>query len=75
VQAKKRSYKDQRELDLLPAEIESLEIQIGEISEKMNNPEFYQAERALTAAVEDKLTALQTKLNQCYKRWEQLEAS
>ncbi|HAU03051.1 MAG TPA: ABC transporter ATP-binding protein [Porticoccaceae bacterium] len=75
VQAKKRSYKDQRELDLLPAEIESLEIQIGEISEQMNNPEFYQAERALTAALFRSLTALQTKLNQCYKRWEQLEAS
>ena len=72
--AKKRSYKIQRELDMLPAEIERLETEIGEISEQMNQADFYQAERPVTAAVEKNLGDLQQQLNHCYQRWEELEA-
>lgn len=72
--AKKRSYKIQRELDMLPAEIERLETEIGEISEQMNQADFYQAERSVTAAVEKNLGDLQQQLNHCYQRWEELEA-
>jgi ATP-binding cassette subfamily F protein uup len=71
---KKRSYKAQRELDMLPAEIERLETTIGEISEQMNQADFYQAERSVTAAVEKNLGDLQQQLNHCYERWEELEA-
>ena len=70
---KKRSYKVQRELDKLPAEIERLETEIGAISEQMNQPDFYQAERSVTAAVEKNLATAQEQLNQCYQRWEELE--
>jgi ATP-binding cassette subfamily F protein uup len=70
---KKRSYKAQRELDMLPAEIERLETTIGEISEQMNQADFYQAERSVTAAVEKNLGDLQQQLNHCYERWEELE--
>ena len=72
--AKKRSYKVQRELDMLPAEIERLETEIGAISEQMNQPDFYQSERSATAAIEKNLSDLQQQLNHCYERWEQLEA-
>jgi ATP-binding cassette subfamily F protein uup len=71
---KKRSYKVQRELDKLPAEIERLETEIGAISEQMNKPDFYQAERSVTAATEKNLATVQEQLNHCYQRWEQLEA-
>ena len=74
VTAKKRSYKVQRELDMLPAEIERLETEIAAISEQMNQADFYQAERSVTAAVEKNLSDLQQQLNHCYQRWEQLEA-
>jgi len=70
---KKRSYKVQRELDKLPAEIERLETEIGAISEQMNQPDFYQAERSVTAAIEKNLATVQEQLNQCYQRWEALE--
>ena len=40
--SKKLSYKDQRELDNLPQEIENLETQIAEISEQISQPDFYQ---------------------------------
>ena len=71
---KKRSYKVQRELDMLPAEIERLETEIGEISEQMNQADFYQSERSVTEAVEKNLSDLQQQLNHCYQRWEELEA-
>ncbi|MGB0450333.1 MAG: ATP-binding cassette domain-containing protein, partial [Porticoccaceae bacterium] len=71
--AKKLSYKAQRELDMLPAEIERLETEIGEITEQMNQPDFYQSERTVTAAVEKNLGDLQQQLDHCYQRWEELE--
>ncbi|MDC1210890.1 ATP-binding cassette domain-containing protein [Porticoccaceae bacterium] len=71
---KKRSYKVQRELDSLPGDIERLETEIAAISEEMNQPDFYQAERSVTAAIEKNLAAVQEQLNHCYQRWEELEA-
>jgi len=58
----------------LPAEIERLETEIGEISEQINQPDFYQAERSVSAPIEQRLVALQEQLNHCYQRWEELEA-
>jgi ATP-binding cassette subfamily F protein uup len=72
--AKKLSYKAQRELDMLPAEIERLETEIGAITERMNQPNFYQSDRSVTAAVEKDLSDLQQQLDHCYQRWEELEA-
>ena len=71
---KKRSYKVQRELDKLPADIERLETESSAISEQMNQPDFYQAERSVTAAIEKNLATVQEQLNHCYHRWEELEA-
>lgn len=72
--SKKLSYMAQRELDSLPAEIERLEEEISKISQQMNQPDFYQSERSVTAAVEKELGQLQDKLNHCYQRWEELES-
>ena len=71
---KKLSYMAQRELDSLPSEIERLEEEIASISQQMNQPDFYQSERSVTAAVEKELSQLQEKLNHCYQRWEELES-
>lgn len=70
---KKRSYNVQRELDNLPGEIERLETEIAAISEQINQPDFYQSDRTVTAPIEQNLVALQDQLNHCYQRWEQLE--
>ena len=51
-----------------------LETEIGEISEQMNQADFYQSERSITAAIEKNLGDLQQQLNHCYQRWELLEA-
>ena len=69
----KLSYKDQRELDSLPAEIEGLEISIREISGKISEPGFYQTDRAAIEVVEGRLANAQKQLAESYARWELLE--
>ena len=71
--SKKLSYKDQRELDNLPQEIENLETQIADISEQISQPDFYKGDRAATAKTEIQLSELQQQLSHCYERWELLE--
>ncbi len=69
----KLSYKDQRELDGLPDQIEKLEIEIGEISQKMSEPDFFKGERQQVQKIENRLLDLQNQLSHCYERWEILE--
>ena len=72
--SKKLSYKDQRELDQLPEQIEGLEIQIGEITKLISQPDFYKSERAEIEKTEQQLADVQQQLNQSYQRWEELDA-
>lgn len=69
----KLSYKDQRELDSLPDQIDLLETQIKEISELISQPDFYKGERTEIELIEKKLADLQQQLSHCYQRWEILE--
>ena len=70
---KKLVYKDQRELDSLPKQIEELETQIAQISELISQPDFYKGERSETQATETQLADCQKQLSHCYERWEILE--
>ncbi len=70
----KLSYKDQRELDALPGEIEAIESSITELQNSIAQPDFYAQEQAL---VQDKLRELadtETLLEQRIERWSELEA-
>ena len=69
----KLSYKDQRELDALPGQIEKLEIDIAEISQLMSDPDFFKSARDQVQKTENRLSELQKQLSQCYERWEILE--
>ncbi|MDG2500768.1 MAG: ATP-binding cassette domain-containing protein [Porticoccaceae bacterium] len=71
--SKKLSYKDQRELDGLPAQIEQLETQISATSELISQPGFYQSDRSTTEAIENQLASAQKQLAESYARWELLE--
>tara|TARA_B110000046_G_scaffold185583_1_gene227869 strand:+ start:5663 stop:7537 length:1875 start_codon:yes stop_codon:yes gene_type:complete len=71
--SKKLSYKDQRELDGLPAQIEQLEIQISATSELISEPGFYQRDRSATQTIENQLASTQKQLAESYARWELLE--
>ena len=71
---RKLSYKDARELEKLPARIESLETQIGELSAAMQSPEFYRQDAAAITATNAQMEQLQAQLDAAYARWQALEA-
>ena len=69
---KKLSYKDQRELDELPARIDHLETEIANLTEQMSHPDtFADAQRAME--ISDRLSSLQSDLDHAYSRWSELE--
>jgi ATP-binding cassette subfamily F protein uup len=70
---RKLSYKDQRELDALPALIEELEQKQGALEETIAMPEFYQGEREQIDATVQSLADTQASLEQAYERWAELD--
>ena len=70
---RKLSYKDQRELEQLPARIEQLETEVAERSAAMNQPQFYQQDNAAIQRHNDALAKIQTELEVAYARWAELE--
>lgn len=70
---RKLSYKDQRELDQLPAQIEALEQQQAELEARISDPAFYEGDRETTEAVLAQLTAVQAQLDTSLERWTALE--
>ena len=71
---RKLSYKDQRELEQLPARIEMLETKIAAMTAAMHDPAFFQRDHASVAAHNAELAATQTALEQAYAQWEALES-
>ena len=69
----KLSYKDQRELQALPAGIESLDKEQAALHERMADPAFYRQEGGLIAEAKERLAAVELELEQAYARWEVLE--
>ena len=71
---KKLSYKDQRELEMLPKRIEELENRMTALQELMGTPEFYQRDSAAITASQTELQELEEELETAFARWEELEA-
>ena len=71
---KKLSYKEQKELDALPALIESLEAKIADLHAAMAAPDFYKQAGDRIAAEQARLTDLDQQLSTAMLRWEQLES-
>lgn len=67
------SYKDQRELDALPARIETLEAAIKAGHQRASDPAFYRGSAAEIAEHHRQVAAQQQELDTCYQRWERLE--
>ncbi len=69
----KLSFKDQRDLEALPARIERLETDIAVFGARMHEPDYYQRDAAAITADNAALASLQADLDAAYQRWEQLE--
>jgi len=72
--AKKLSYKDQRELDQLPARIEALEKEQAQLQASLADPELYRRDAAAFKRLGERTKEVEVDLAQAYTRWEQLEA-
>ena len=70
---RKLSYKEQRELEALPAKIEALEAEQAQLHRMMAGAEFYRQPSDKIAATMERLQALTNELEACYARWESLE--
>nr|WP_147479433.1 ATP-binding cassette domain-containing protein [Pseudomonas syringae] len=73
VAKKKLSYKLQRELEALPAQIDEVEGKMAALNAEMAEPGFYQRSSEQTAAVLAQLENLQAELDKLLERWAELD--
>ena len=71
--ATKLGYKDQRELDALPAEIEKLEASIAALQETVADPGFYSQEDDTVRTTLEQLAVAEAELEKRVDRWGELE--
>ncbi|MEZ5581487.1 MAG: hypothetical protein R3F37_00640 [Candidatus Competibacteraceae bacterium] len=69
----KLSYKEQRELEQLPAHIEQLENDLNALQEQTAQADFYQRDADQIKITLARLETLQQDLENAYNRWETLE--
>ncbi|RDF08653.1 ABC transporter ATP-binding protein [Haemophilus sputorum] len=69
----KLSYKEQRELEALPAQMEALEAEMEALQTEVNSADFFSKEASYTQAQLQKLAEAEMALEQAFERWEQLE--
>jgi ATP-binding cassette subfamily F protein uup len=70
---RKLSYKDQRELDTLPARIEALETEQAQLHAAVNDAGFYQQSPDDISVALERLEVIASELEICYERWGVLE--
>jgi ATP-binding cassette subfamily F protein uup len=70
---KKLSYKDQRELDAMPALLESLEQRQKDLEADMAAADFYQREHTKVQDVIEQLAAVNKEMETAFERWAELE--
>jgi ATP-binding cassette subfamily F protein uup len=73
--AKQRlSYMEQRELDALPAQIESLESEQNELQTQMARADYHRRGTAQIQQERERFEQIETSLARCFERWAELEA-
>ncbi|HWD22867.1 MAG TPA: ATP-binding cassette domain-containing protein [Burkholderiales bacterium] len=69
----KLSYKEMRELEALPGELEALEAEQKELLARMHAPEYYRQPPATLRADQARNAEIETLLHEKLERWEALE--
>jgi len=70
----KLSYKEQRELEALPARIEALEAEQRQLAATLADPAFYAREAQRAGELSRRHAEIETELMSCLERWEALAA-
>jgi ATP-binding cassette subfamily F protein uup len=71
---RKLSYREQRELEELPGQIEALETEQAQLHALLGDSGFYRQPGDKIAATVERLNAIKNELGTRYQRWEALEA-
>ncbi len=74
VPKKKLSYKLQRELDAIPAQIDGLETELAALHEQVSQADFYLQSIEHSEAVLAKISAVQEQLDVLIERWAELDS-
>lgn len=69
----KLSYKEERELEMLPGLIEELEAAQAELTSTTSEPDFYQQDETVISSTMKSLAEVSEQLEQAYERWTALE--
>jgi ATP-binding cassette subfamily F protein uup len=70
---RKLGYKEQRELEQLPARIEALEGRLAALAAQMQAPDFYRRDSAAIATTHREVAEAEAELAAAYARWEALD--
>ena len=70
---RKLSYKDQRELEAMPATIHRLEVEQAALAGRIADPEFFRRNPNEAADAVQRLQAVEQELEAAFSRWEALE--
>ncbi|MBJ89051.1 MAG: ABC transporter ATP-binding protein [Woeseia sp.] len=70
---RKLTYKEQRELENLPGEIEALESEVAALAKQISSPDFYSQAHTVTKPILEDLSEKQTKIEHRLERWTALE--
>jgi len=73
-QPRKLTFKEGKELEVLPGRIELLEQEQKELYEQLADPELYRGSGDWIAPARIRLDTLQQELDDAYARWEELES-
>ena len=71
---RKLSFKEQRELDGMEAQIHAVEAEVARIEGLFADPEFFRKQGAQVNQLTHELELAKEKISQLYARWEKLEA-
>ena len=74
VKGEKMSWKEQRELETLPATIAALEAEQVELGKRLEDASIYQTDPAAAQKASERLSAIDDELMGLLERWETLEA-
>ncbi len=70
---KKRSFKEKKELEELPGQIDKLENLIAELQEKVNQSDFFSQSQEQSNKILNQLAISESKLEVAYARWQELD--
>lgn len=70
---KKLSFKENKELEELPAIIDKLENNIADLQEQVNQGDFFSQEEEHTKKILNQLSENESKLDLAYSRWQELD--